>query len=238
MFKLNQIFGAILLFIGVSQVHATTYPVKLGDQTVFLQCEQHGTGKAFIHLHQNERTALKAAYAVIKSEGGSVLTLKHHGRRNVVFHLNRVKYEFDPNRIFSDIGIRKTLKQFGHYSPEAHALVAKLANAIKARLPDTKIIAVHNNEAYSLRDYYPGKESASDARALHINRDHFYRNFYLVTQQDDYLRLSTLKFNSVWQASRPTDDGSLSVYLSDKRYVNVEAGYDQLATQIRMLRQA
>ncbi|HBI22562.1 MAG TPA: protein tyrosine phosphatase, partial [Legionella sp.] len=101
-----------------------------------------------------------------------------------------------------------------------------------------KIIAVHNNEDYSLDNYLPGHDLAADARALHVNKQHFFRNFYLVTQKKDYKRLSQLKFNSILQAAKATDDGSLSVFLASTHYINVEAGYDQLAAQIKMLRRA
>jgi len=62
-----------------------------------------------------------------------------------------------------------------------------------------------------------------------------YRNFYLVTKQQDYKRLSLYEFNSILQAGQATDDGSLSIYLANQNYINVEAGYDQLAAQIKML---
>lgn len=219
-----------------NQLHDVSYPIKLGDETVVINKRQLGQGRAFVHLHQNERTALKAALAVMKSEGGSVLTLIHHGGRNITFHLNHRRYEFDPNRIFTDQGIKKTLKQYGAYSSQAHAKVRQLATKIKMLIPKGKIIAVHNNQSYSMRDYYPGCSLASDARALHVNKVHSYRNFYFVTLREDYLHLKKLKFNSILQAKSPKDDGSLSVYLSSQSYVNVEAGYNQLAMQIKMLR--
>ncbi len=209
--------------------------VKIGDTRVVLHQESRGCGKAFVHLHQNETTALKAARAVVRAKGGSVLTLVHSGQRNIVFHLRHKRYEFDPNRIFTDKGIKKTLMQFGNYSPLAHHEVKKLADQIKMRLPQGKVIAVHNNQSYSLKAYYPGHSSAHDARSLHVNKRHFYRNFYLVTQQRDYVRLKQLNFNSIWQAPFAEDDGSLSVFLAKNRYVNVEAGFNQLAQQIKML---
>ena len=224
--------------MGWRSLYAASFPVQLGDETVLIQETKQGAGKTFIHLHQNERTALKAALTVVHAQGGSVLTLTHHGARNIVFHLDKVRYEFDPNRIFSELGIKKTLTQFGSYSPHAHARVRQLANKIKALLPKGKLIAVHNNQSYSLHDYYPGKPLARDALALHVNRALFYRNFYLVTQKNDYLRLKKLKYNSILQAVEPQDDGSLSVYLAGRSYVNVEAGHNQLSKQISMLRQA
>jgi hypothetical protein len=232
-------YAFLLLLIGLISGCANHYPVKVGDETVVIKQHQNGDGKAFVHLHQNETTALKAAKAVIKAEGGSLLTLAHSGERNIVFHLDNKRYEFDPNRIFTDPGIQKTLVDFGNYSPKAHAEVKKLASKIKALLPkDKKIIAVHNNQSYSLKNYLPGHELAADAKALNVNTDSHYRNFYLVTKKVDYQRLKELNFNSILQALNASDDGSLSVYLANSDYVNVEAGFDQLAAQINMLKHA
>lgn len=229
----------LFLFFSLMNIaHAMQYTVKLGDTNVVILSEKRGRGKAFIHLHQNETTALAAARAVIKTQGGSLLTLIHPGARNIVFNLHNQRYEFDPNRIFTSAGIQKTLTEYSQYTPEAYVQVKKLANAIKQRLPQGKIIAVHNNESYSLHDYLPGHHLENDAHQLNVNQQHYYRNFYLVTKQTDYVRLKDLNFNSVWQAINATDDGSLSVFLAKSNYINVEAGYDQLAAQIEMLKYA
>ncbi len=227
-----------LFFLGLSVVYANNYPVKLGQTMVIIQHHHSGQGKAFVHLHQNETTALQAAKAVFHAEGGSLLTLVHSGERNIVFSLHHKHYEFDPNRIFTDRGIKKTLSQFGHYSPEAHREVKKLAHQIIVLLPKGKIIAVHNNQSYSLKNYFPGHNASGDAQALNYNTKHHYRNFYLVTKENDYRRLKKMNFNSIWQAVSAKDDGSLSVYLAGSHYINVEAGFDQLAAQIHMLKQA
>ena len=229
----------VLLFslFSFGSAHAETFPVKLGDTTVVIEQIKHGSGKAFIHVHQTETTALEAARLLVNEEGGSVLTLHHPGARNIVFHLNHVRYEFDPNRMFTDVGIQKTLQQFGPYSAEAHQAVQALASRVTQLLPkNQRIIAVHNNKSYSLRDYYPGHMLASEVEALHVAAPQAYRNFYLVTQKADYSRLTQRAFNGVLQVSPPDDDGSLSVYLTTKPYVNVEAGYGQLAAQVAMLK--
>ncbi len=234
-----MIRGIFLFFSCLSMANAAQYALQVGDTTVIIKQQHHGYGKAFVHVHQNETTALKAARAVVKAKGGSVLTLVHPGGgRNVVFHVGKRRYEFDPNRIYTDRGIKKTLTEFGSYSRVAHQEVKKLATKITSLLPQGKIIAVHNNSTYSLKNYFRGHDLARDAQAININKRHFYRNFYLATNQHDYTRFRQLNFNSVWQATDVVDDGSLSVYLSRNRYVNVEAGYDQLAEQIRMLRYA
>ena len=225
-----------ILLICFHSAHASQYPVTLGRSMVIIQQIKHGKGKAFVHLHQNETTALKAAKKVVREDGGSLITLIHSGKRNVVFRLHRKLYEFDPNRIYTDVGIKKTLTEFGSYSPEAAREVKKLANRITKLLPKGKIIAVHNNREYSLRNYFRGHDSAHDAKDLHVNPHGYHRNFYLVTKKRDYLRLKRTKFNSIWQANHAKDDGSLSIFLSKRNYINVEAGYDQLATQIKMLK--
>jgi len=228
----------LIILLGLPTLYANNYPVKLGDQTVIIHQEHHNKGKNFIHVHQNEKTALKAARKVIESQGGSLMTLIHSGGRNIVFYLHHKRYEFDPNRIFTDRGIKKTLMKYGNYSSEAHRAVKKLATKIIALLPQGKLIAVHNNRSYSLKNYLPGKQLARDAHALNYPAKRHHRNFFLVTKKKDYMRLKHLRLNSVLQRRHPTDDGSLSVYFSQKNYINVEAGYDQLPQQIKMLKKA
>lgn len=227
---------AALLLITLSSC-AVHHKVMVGDSPVIIKTVA-GKGKTYVHLHHNEQTALKAAQAVIHKEGGSLITLVHSGGRNVVFHINNTRYEFDPNRIFTDKGIKKTLTQFGNYSPEAHQEVNKLATNLKHLIPQGKVVAVHNNASYSLKDYLPGHELAHDAQALYMNPENYYRNFYLVTKLKDYVRLKLIGFNGILQKPAATDDGSLSIYLAKRDYINVEAGYDQLAEQIKMLQQA
>lgn len=218
---------------------AVNHQIMIGDERVVIkQIKGRADGKTYIHVHHNEQTALKAAETVVKRDGGSLITLVHSGGRNIVFHLNNQRYEFDPNRIYTDLGIKKTLKEYSSYSPEAHREVKKLANAIKELLPQGKIIAVHNNASYSLKDYLPGHELAKEAKAVHMSPENYYRNFYLVTKLADYLRLKLEGFNGILQKPSATDDGSLSIFLAKREYINVEAGYDQLVEQIKMLQRA
>ncbi|WP_028388880.1 hypothetical protein [Legionella fairfieldensis] len=221
-----------------SVLHATTYTIKLGNTPVKI-IKQIGRGKTFIHLHENEITALAAAKRFIRKEGGTLITLRHSGKRNIVFYLKGVRYEFDPNRIFTDQGIKKTLKQFGHYSPAAHHEVKQFAVKIIKLLPHKgKVIAVHNNRDYSIQEYFPRHSLATDVKALHYRPETNYRNFYFVTKKEDYLRLKKLKYNVALQAANAQNDGSLSYYLAKKNYINIESAYGQLKTQLKMIRSA
>ena len=211
----------------------------LGDESVIIQqIKGKDTGKTFIHVHHNEQTALNAAKKVVHQEGGTLITLIHSGGRNIVFHLDNRRYEFDPNRIYTDTGIKKTLSEFGPYTPKAHQEVKKLAIKIKQLLPQGKVIAVHNNASYSLKDYLPGHSLACDAQEVHLSSDNYFRNFFLVTRSSDFIRFKMDGFNGVLQKPSATDDGSLSIYLARREYINVEAGFDQLAEQIKMLKTA
>lgn len=77
-----------------------------------------------------------------------------------------------------------------------------------------------------------------DAKAFTLSDPKSYRNFYFVTRLTEFLRLKKLHCNAVLQAKTATDNGSLSVYLAHRDYVNVEAGYDQLRLQTKMLKLA
>ena len=215
---------------------AAQYPVQLGNTSVVIAKWSFGPGKTFIHVHHDETTALKAAKIVARKKGGTVISLIHSGGRNIRFILGHQYYEFDPNRIFTDRGIKKTLKKYGCYSYKAHRAVKRLAIRIKSLLPAGKVIAVHNNKDYSIKVYDKGAESEADAHGLYLSTHQFYRNFFLVTQTHDFERLKDLAWNVVLQTRYPSDDGSLSVYLRRRQYVNVEAGYDQLKKQIEMLK--
>lgn len=228
----------VLLIITLLHIGCVVHhKVMVGDETVDVQYKA-GKDKTFIHLHQIETTALTAAKIVARQQGASLIFLSHSGGRNIVFHLGEQRYEFDPNRMFTDLGIKKTLSHLSHYTPQAHKEVSKLANTLKQVLtqaPQGKIIAAHNNATYSLKDYLPGHGSAEDARSIYVDPKNYFRNFYLVTQLNDFLRLKAEGFNAVLQKTSAEDDGSLSIYLAHAVYANVEAGYDQLAEQIKML---
>jgi hypothetical protein len=227
-------YWLLLLFILFQTGCAINHKVMVGDESVVIQ-HTAGQGKTYVHVHQNETTALKAAKYAMSKQGGGLITLVHSGGRTIVFHLNNQRYEFDPNRIFTDKGIKKTLAQYSRYTPQAHQQVKKLANKITELLPDRKIVAVHNNSTYSLKDYLPGHKLARDAKTIHMSPNNYYRNFYLVTQLKDFMRLKRDGFNGILQQSKVTDDGSWSVFLAKSEYINVEAGYNQLSEQVKML---
>ena len=226
----------LLIFCAVfyANAYAQSIPVTLGNKQVIIE---YHSGKApmYVHLHENETTALTAIKKTVASEHNAWLSLHHGGTRTITFYLHNQRFEFDPNRIFTPRGIRLSLERYSHYSKDAAAEVDKLAVNIKDLIADKAVIAVHNNRGYSLEDYLPGHSLSHDAKRIHFPQKPAYRNFFLVTRADDYCALKDKGVNVIEQHKHAEDDGSLSVYMADKAYVNVEAGYGQLAAQTKML---
>lgn len=209
--------------------------VKLGNQRVEIRFWPGHQSAALVHLHENETTAYRVARAIQQEKQIGFLSLRHGGQRNIHFYLNHQRYEFDPNRMFSDKGIKNSLETYSHYSRKAHLEIKKLANAVLARLPKGAVIAVHNNRYYSMRDYLPGRGLSSDAKKLLHHSGSSWRNFLFMTQRETFEKLKSSRFNLVLQTDKLKDDGSLSVRLKGRPYVNVEAAYDQKGAQRQMI---
>lgn len=218
--------------------HCDYKNIYLGDRLVKIIKEDYGPGKVFVHLHANEVTALKAARRVAATEGGQVITLVHAPTRDIEFYYHGRHYAFDPNRIYTRQGIIETLKKHHCYRKDVVPMIERFAKQVLATIPSGKIVAVHNNKDYSLLDYLPHHSLARDAHALYYSKDVYYRNFYLVTQTKDFKHYRSMGFNVVQQAVHAKDDGSLSIALKHRNYVNVEAGYNELRPQIQMLKLA
>ncbi len=208
----------------------------LGRTPVIIRHEDYGPGKVFVHVHANETTALTAARHIARRQGGHIITLVHEKKRDVTFKYHGKHYTFDPNRIYTRQGIRKTLRVHHCQNRQAEKIIAKFAKTFLSEIPAGKVVAVHNNAGYSLLDYLPKHSLAHDAEEVYYNKPYeSYRNFFLVTKAPDFYRYKIMGYNVVQQAHDVTDDGSLSVALSHRTYVNVEAGFKQLTRQIRML---
>ncbi len=217
---------------------------QVGDETVNLKLLQKpGSYITYFNMHDDENTAVKAAEQIVKQYGGRLIELKHRGTRNIKFNLDGKKYEFDPNRVFSEKGIEETLRYYGNYSEAAHKEVSKFRDwLLKQYLDESKvIITVHNNtnESYSILWYQKGGKYESDAKKVNKAKGKDSDNFFFVTKEQDYNRLANLGFNVVLQNNEKVkEDGSLSVYWGRKKqtpYINVEAQHNHLDEQVKML---
>ncbi|HQU86155.1 MAG TPA: hypothetical protein PKY59_23710 [Pyrinomonadaceae bacterium] len=196
----------------------------------------------YFNMHDDENTSVQAAKSVADKQGGKVIELKHTGARLINFKLNNKPYTIDPNRIYTTLGINKTLLKNGKTSPEAEAEVDKFAKKLIADfLKQTDVvIALHNNSnnEYSAKSYEKGGEFEKDAAQVFINPQNDIDDFFFVTEEKYFNKLKEKGYNVILQDNNNvTDDGSLSVYCGKEKikYINVEAEHGHLAQQIKML---
>lgn len=210
--------------------------VHVGGTTVHLLQTTGAPGPSFLHLHEDERTATDVTRAFVLAQGGALLEVVCQGKRRITFNSAGETYSFDPNRIFTDVGIEKTL---GSKDAAAVHAVDLLRDSIIAnlKLSGGPIVAVHNNRDMSVDSYRKGHPLANEARDVSRNQNGSPHDFFLVLDDKLFRQLESLGFNVVLQSLTPTDDGSFSVYAQNTglRYVNVEALEGHAAEQKHML---
>ena len=219
-------------------IHEYSGVHRLGNQEIKLRFLKKGKGLTFINLHDNENTSVKAAFKVLDSLGGRLIELRHTGERNILFKLNSTTYEFDPNRMFTDLGAKTSLEQYSKMSSKAHKSIRALAKRVVDSLDRNIIITLHNNsdENYSSLSYLD--EYKTDAAAVFINPERDADDFFFVTTYGLFEKFRSLGYNTVLQNNMTmTDDGSLSVLAGRQEipYINVEAEHGHLEEQVEMM---
>ena len=219
-------------------------PVGIGNEVVEVVIHQsEDPGLTYVNLHDDENTAAEAALAVLRQHGGRLIELQHTGERNITFALGDTSYAFDPNRMFTAVGVDTTLSRQGQLSAEAHEAVTSFADSVISLIGYydlSTIITVHNNtdERYSARSYMEEGPYAGDARFVHVAAGSDADDFFFVTTQEIYNDLRDAGFNVVMQDNAlVTDDGSLSVLAGQSGipYINAEAQHGHFQEQQRML---
>ncbi len=222
----------------------TTIYHKLGDNQITIKLLQYGNKKdiAFINLHDNEATSVTATKKLLQTNGGLLIKLENDNKRNISFRLDGSYYTFDPNRIFSKVGIRQTLKRFKIINNKAFREVEKFATRILKLFPGELncVIALHNNNegGFSVKSYLPGSEYGTDAKKVYINENLDADDFFLTTDSLLFHQLVLDKFNTVWQDNLLVrQDGSLSVYFGEKKicYLNCETQFGKVKKYEEML---
>ena len=218
-------------------------PYKLGDTEVRIRRVMNAdSGFVFINLHENENTSVKSARKYLKRHPGKMFILNHSGARRVNFVLNGSAYHFDPNRMFTEEGIRRTLKGSGPNRNQAEFAIAEFGRYVYQQLKIhelKKIVALHNNgpDEFSLLSYLPDGEYSQDASAVFQNQSMDHDDFFFTTDTLIFEELKARNWNVALQDNRQaSDDGSLSVHLraNNISYVNVEAEQGHRKTQYKM----
>lgn len=198
---------------------AIVHPLKLGYAKVHLHEEGNGD-IAFISLHEDEQDAVRAARTVISRHGGCLYQVKCQGTRKIRYHDR--EDTVDPNRVFTDAEMRPGPRAFGK------SILELTADNGRHNL----IVAVHNNAEGGFGLMH--KEVIDNTIYRHGKED--YDHFFYITLPKHYEHLKRQGFNVALQ--KPAgfkDDGSLSIYMKDRPYINCEAQYGHVDMQVRML---
>jgi hypothetical protein len=221
--------------------------LKLGDSKINAVVHQKApAGLTMVNVHDDEDTSVEAGLVDIREHGGRLIELAHSGERLIVFNLDGQKFTFDPNRIFSDAGIKSTLEKHSVYSPAAHAAIKSFAAEFLKHFAldrEPVIIALHNTTdgIFSIKSFLPkGKHGAASTETyVSPQRNRF--DFFFTTDKRFYDCLKARDFNVTLQDNEHTpDDGSLSVHFARKAvpYLNIEAEMGRLSEQIEMVKVA
>ncbi|MEZ5034174.1 MAG: hypothetical protein R2796_04230 [Chitinophagaceae bacterium] len=225
----------------VPTIETIEHPI--GDSKIKVKIYQYGEPNHIlcINLHANETTSVNAATAVLANTGGTIVRVMNNEQRVIPFKINGVRYRFDPNRIFSDVGIQQTLRENGRISAAAIKAVDQFAKSLLAYFPDSIscIVALHNNtnEAYSVKSYLPGSRREKDAKAVAPFASQDVDDIAFTTDSLLYKKMADCGYNSIWQDNiNVKQDGSLSVYCGNNniRYINIETQHGSVSQYATM----
>lgn len=220
-----------VLYVGATRVRVVVVDVKASGKHA----------PVYFHPHENEHSSAVLSRHALQQTGGRLVEIRSEGDRLITFKLKSDTYSFDPNRMFTDIGLQHSLNHFGPFSEPAFEAAKVLRNAVLNLLGKgkTPIIAVHNNteDGISVFSYRPGAALEQQAAQIAVNPKEKPHSFFLVLDENLFQRLRHAGFNTVLQAAKPPDDGSLAVFCQQHHwpYINVEASESDMKQQERML---
>jgi len=224
-------------------ISKTTHTLYLGEEKVWVDIyEKPGADITLLNLHDNENTSVEAGLAFIKKHGGRLIDLRHGRGREVVVRLNGVLHRFDPNRMFSDVGLRASMEYFNNNSDEVFDIASAFRDSVvklAAFNEGMVLISIHNNSQnkMTIKDFRPGEWYGEDTKKTSINPRQDPDNFFFVTHTKLFNSLSSLGYNVAILANNPPDRGMLMDYCVDHGMINVsvEAEHGKQTDQIEML---
>lgn len=141
-----------------AQITESKLPFQLGEDTVYIVTFSSLENQMykFVHVHENETTALEAGKKFIGKYGGRLVTISHSKNgevnRNVTFKYKKSTYQFDPNRIYTQDKnvLKKSISKVSGWTgvnDEVINMVQKFAMTVWQQVNDAElIIALHNNK--------------------------------------------------------------------------------------------
>jgi hypothetical protein len=194
------------------------------------------SSRRFFWIHGDETTAAEVLKDHMKRFPGRALLVDNPARE-----IKAGRMEFDPNRMFSEPGLRKNVKKLNPGASERDCeriveMVARDREKLIAWLtPPTGglLIALHNNRrGYSVHDEVEWSHGTS------MREPDAPTDFYISTNPVDFEALKGSPYNAVLQSTpKGEDDGSLSRLAASRkiRYVNIETLIGRREKQRKML---
>ena len=228
---------------GTTTLSHVTHTFLLEEEKVWVNIyEGRGPGLTFVNLHDNENTSAEAAKVHISRHGGRLVELVHGRGRTVVIRRNGVLHYFDPNRMFTENGLRQSLDFFHNLSSENIEIAADFARKVAGFISIEKgkaIISVHNNTPgkLTIHDFKPGQWYGADSREVFINPAEDPDDFFFTNSPALFRALKTLRYNVALMVLDPPDRGTLGNYVNNAGgiYVLVEGEHGHLSRQVSML---
>lgn len=203
----------------------------------------------FFHMHENEITAKTTGAESVRKNGGTFMYLDHAGTgRNMKVRLDNVTYQFDPNRIFTDKGLRERTSP----TPTA-AHFKQLKNFVtwierniqygRQKRKFSTLVALHNNtdddvHGELLSILTEKKLIGTDNRLANINPQWDIDNFLIATLKSTYDRfVQGYNPNMSLILERPRDIGYLSNWAINRNidFITVEAQHSDSLSNRRLI---
>lgn len=201
----------------------------------------------FVHVHANERASLQSAIGNAERLSLRVRVLTHGGgrHRNIRFTGTQGnELALDPNRMFSEVGVRESLRDLNGGASFTDTDVSNATSAgsqlLTALTSDSRTwCALHNNtDGGGLTIcYYTESPGSSVAEDVHVAGEYDADDFFYTTSRSLFEALKGASTNVVLQAQNVADDGSLSVIAAQRSipYLNIETEHHHPARATRML---
>lgn len=238
-------------------MNADTKVVRINN-SVSLRCYFVKANKKvnWLAIHNNESDAIRAMNWAAEKYGGKAIQVLNRRRglqRALKGGYGRYVYVYDPNRIFTNLGIIKTVLHYNVYYARRsrrsrrilRRVVRNLAYTVRRKFLKSfslsrkrYMIALHNNMSsgkVSINQYHKKK-------GYYIFQNPFEdpKNFVLTIRYKDFKILAKQGLNVVYQAKagRKQNDGSLSYYCHKKGflYLNIETRFGKLEDQKRIIK--
>lgn len=195
----------------------------------------------YISVHEDEKTGIEALRVFSQRHEINYFFLKHNGERRIGCWNKSDTSSVDPNRIYSEKGVKATLEDGGKYTIKLSHGADNLADGVLKSI-DTAlwIIAVHNNtpDNYSILSYLPKGSEYDNMKKVFVNYNSDPDDFVYTTDQGLYEFLRNNHISVILQDNDQfIDDGSLSVYCGqhNRAYANIETEHGHILEQIDLL---